>query len=290
MEQKSPDIQRCRELGEFFRRCRERTKPEDVGLPSRARARTPGLRREDVSQLAQVSISWYTWLEQGRDIHVSAPALQRICKVFSLSKPETRYAFSLAGSVPPNYDDIRTELPAHYQRVLDAIEYIPAYVVNQRWDRIGWNDAALAVLGDFSKCDLLQRNTLWRTFSDKSVREHTEDWERMAQLVLAEFVAATSSYIDEPWMKDFIAKLLAASPEFREWWPRRKLLPRHSQWTNILHPQIGKLRLEFSTYTLGGYPDLTMNLITPIAEEDTPQRLKGLIDTFKSKQKNRAAD
>jgi transcriptional regulator with XRE-family HTH domain len=175
---KRPQDGRRKELGQFLRSRRERSKPSQALLDRHPRRRTPGLRREEVAEEAGIGITWYTWLEQGRDIGVSPEVLRRLSRALSLSREETKHLFRLSGvglveDVPPLPSIVKPSL----QRVLDAMEYIPAYVHNARWDRIAWNDAALALMGDFSSDPLEQRNTVWRTFLSPDVRAYTEDWD-----------------------------------------------------------------------------------------------------------------
>ena len=247
------------------------------------RRRTPGLRREEVAQIAGVSASWYTWLEQGREIRVSVDVLGRISRALQLNGDEITYLFELAGLEAPHaLPEVVLSVNPTLQRVLDRMEFVPAYVHNHRWDRIAWNKAALALMGDFSREPLEDRNTVWRTFANPIVRAYTEDWAHIAQVVIAEFHASVSRYFDDPWLMGFVARLSEASPEFRLWWARRDVIRRREEKTVIKHATAGALHLERSIFQIPYDPGLSLVLFTPIDTENSPARLKALVESFSS--------
>ena len=281
-------ILRQKELGQFLRSRRERLVPSDALLARHPRRRTPGLRREEVAQDAGVGVSWYTWLEQGRDIRVSAEVLRRIVRALRLDREESGHVFRLAGfGVPEEPPPLASAVRPTLQRVLDAMEYIPAYVHNARWDRIAWNDAALALMGDFAQDPPEQRNTVWRTFAHPAVRAYSEDWEQVARIVIAEFNASVSQQFDDPWLMEFVDSIADRSPEFRQWWATREIIARQEGETRILHKAAGRLHLERSVFGVPYDPGLSLVIFTPLPVDDTPGRLHGLIDQFRATRKAR---
>src|SRR5260221_10102117 len=186
---------RRQQLGEFLRMRRLRLTPEEVGLAIRSRRRTPGLRREEVAGLAEVGVSWYTWLEQGREINPSQQVLERIARTLRLTEDEATYLFQIAGQSAPRRSGAEAQaVSPMLQRMLDGMENTPAYIVNRRWDRIAWNRAALALLGNFAADPLPQHNILRRVFTNPDTRRYVGNWESMAHTVLSEFHASCARF------------------------------------------------------------------------------------------------
>ena len=270
------------ELGEFLRIRREAIKPEAVGLPPRARRRTAGLRREDMVMLAGVSLSWYTWLEQGRDIRPSTAVLLGIARALRLSQDDITYMFDLAGQPRPSgFSELREHVTPALQHFLDALD-LPAYVLTERWDRIGWNVPLLALMGDFSGSPLIERNILWRAFVDLRTRSYPLDWKETARRAMAEFQASTSRYVNEPWMVEFVESMSAASPEFRTWWPQRNVLQRREKLNVIRHPEAGTMHFEHLSFNLADDPQLMMSVFTPLDLDNSPAKLRAVIARFRS--------
>jgi transcriptional regulator with XRE-family HTH domain len=253
-----------------------------MGIGPSPRRRSRGLRREEVAGIAGVGVSWYTWLEQGREIRVSSEVLRRVSKALRLNREEVLHVFGLAGLEPPEAPPPCTlTVNPTLQRVLDNLVYVPAYVHNSHWDRIAWNDAALALMGDFGSSAPEQRNTVWRTFANPEVQEYTLHWKHMAEIVVAEFNATVSRHFDDPWLMDFVLRLSAVSPYFRECWARREVIARREEKTVIKHASAGALYLERSVFQVPYDPGLSVILFTPLPTEDSPRRLRELVDEFK---------
>lgn len=175
------------ELADFLRRRRECLSPLDVGLPAGKRRRTPGLRREEVAALAGVGITWYTWLEQGRSIKVSTAFLDNVSRVLKLDEIERRHLFLLAHQRPPAMaGQAWCEVSPLVRRLLDDLTLRPAYVLNLRWDVIGWNEAAQNLFG-FEQRDASERNMLWMLFADNRLNSKIIEWLIQAPQVLASF-------------------------------------------------------------------------------------------------------
>jgi len=277
-----PHYSRHKELGDFLRSRRERILPQTVGIGPSPRRRSRGLRREEVAGIAGVGVSWYAWLEQGRDIRVSSGVLRRVSKALRLNREEVLHIFALAGLEPPEVPPpCALTVNPTLQRVLDNLVYVPAYVHNCHWDRIAWNDAALALMGDFASGSPEQRNTVWRTFANPEVFEYTRHWKHMAEVVVAEFNATVSRQFDDPWLMDFVSRLSAVSPFFRESWARREVIARREEKTVFEHASAGALHFERSVFQVPYDPGLSLIMFTPLPTEDSPARLRELVDTFK---------
>ena len=238
----SPQADRLRELGAFLRSRRERLSPADVGLAPGFRRRTPGLRREEVALLAGVGTTWYTWLEQGRDIRPSAEVLTALAETLHLDGAERRHLFILAGRpqagrLPPAPERIDEPLA----RMLESLAGHPAYVMGRRWDILAWNRAASAVFGDYGALEGDGRNIMHVLFTNARHRRMLVEWEALARSALGQFRADSAKYLGDPGFERLIALLDAASPEFRRWWPERDVLSRQSGVKRLNHPQAGPM-------------------------------------------------
>ncbi len=206
------------ELADFLRRRRESLSPLDVGLPAGKRRRTPGLRREEVAALAGVGITWYTWLEQGRDIKVSTAFLDNVSRVLKLDETERRHLFLLAHQRPPAISgQAWCEVPTLVRRLLDDLTERPSYVLNLRWDVIGWN-AAAEQLFKFEQRDPGDRNMLWMLFADDRLNRRIVGWHLQAPQVLASFRRDFARAPEDESMIGLVRALERVSSSFRTLW------------------------------------------------------------------------
>lgn len=274
-------INRREELADFLRTRRARLSPEQLGLPSGCRRRTPGLRREEVAELAEIGASWYTWLEQGRDINVSVQVLENIARALQLNADERVYLFMLTHQqLPPTPPPPQEIISPAMQEILDSFEFHPAYIVGHNEDVLAWNKAACAVFTDFSAVSERERNFVWLTFTDKQLREHTIDWEGFAQCVIAQFRADCGHYLeDDPRSQVLIEDLQRVSPEFRQWWARHDVLRKVQYVNRFNHPVVGYLALKYTGFRVEDAPDLRLAVFTPLAEANTAQKLQQLLNT-----------
>jgi len=246
-------------LAEFLRTRRERLSPEDVGLSSGGRRRTPGLRREEVALLANVGISWYTSLEQGRDAKPSEPVLEGIAEALRLSPEEEWHLFVLADRIPPPcIPPPVEEISPTLRRVLDDLRASPAYAISARGDLAHWNAAAEAVFGLSSGVPSHERNLLWQLFADPTSRERYASWEATAKMTLARFRADFARYPGDERFEDLVEDLRGESVEFREWWPRYDVAGEADGRKEIVHPDAGHIALEHTTLSPPGDPDLSI--------------------------------
>ena len=271
-------ISRRRAFAAFLRSRRERLSPSDVGLPAGFRRRTPGLRREEVALLAGVGTTWYTWLEQGRDVQPSAAVLAAIADALCLDQAERNHLFTLAGRPQPSHRSVIDEqISETLARLLASLSNQPAYVIGRRWDILMWNEAATAVFGDPGETDAVNRNIMHRVFADAEHRAALLDWEGLARGVLAQFRLDSARHLGDPAFDELIDELHAISPEFREWWPKHEVDERLSGNKTVRHPQAGLLTFEFMTLAIDDGSDMKLIVYTPLAENDSIRKVDALL-------------
>lgn len=255
-------------LGIYLKDRRAKLDPTAFGFPLKRR-RTPGLRREEVAQRANVSATWYTWLEQGRGGAPSADVLDRIARAMMLTDVEREHLFLLGLGRPP---EVRYHAPEgispRLQRVLDTLEYSPAFIRTATWDVIAWNRAAAAVLTDYSTLPDGQRNVLRMMFRDSRVRAAQPNWQSVARYVVASFRADVARAGAARNVQSLVDELCATSPEFAAMW-RDNDVRGHGDGVKVLHhPIAGPLSMEFSAFAVDGRPDLNMVIYNPATPAD----------------------
>ncbi|WP_425516714.1 helix-turn-helix transcriptional regulator [Stakelama flava] len=255
-------------LGIFLRDRRMRLDPASLGLPV-GRRRTPGLRREEVAQRANISPTWYTWLEQGRGGAPSADVLERIAAGLMLTEPERQHLHILAFGHPPEarYRAPENIITPRLQRVLDAVPASPAMIRSATWDVLAWNRAATALLMDYSQLPPDRRNILRIMFSDSRMKAAQEDWLRVARFVVGAFRADAVRAGAGAEIERLVAELSDMSPEFAMMWRDNEVLGGGEGTKRIHHPELGPLELEFSSFWVEGRSDLTMMVYTPATSE-----------------------
>jgi transcriptional regulator with XRE-family HTH domain len=267
---------RRRELGAFLRSRRERIKPEDVGLRRSRRRRTPGLRREEVAQLAGVGVTWYTWLEQGRDIHPSAQVLAAISRTLQFDTHEHSHLFTLAGL--PTASTVANQcldLCPNAVTLIDQLEPLPAAIVNDRLDLLAYNRVYASFFAGLDAIAAEDRNHLWLAFTDRSWRKVMVDWDDAVATMVAEYRAAMAQHLDEPAWTVLVARLHRVSPEFTAVWDRHDVQVVEGRRKRALHPTAGLLTLEYTNLWLGQRLGTRIVAFTP-ADELTRARLHKL--------------
>lgn len=248
---------------EFLRRCRARIKPEDVGLPAGRRTRTGGLRREDVAALSGVSASWYTWLEQGRDIRVSDDVLERVSNSLRLSAEERTYLFSLVQHRPPrlpNHTDL--EAPEDVARMIHALP-IPAVAMNLRCDVLTWNAANSALYRDYSLIPVEERNLLEILFTRPMRHMTPAQQDLMAQRLIGRLRFDYSRCADDPKFEALVLRLLARSPLFARHWRSPEFTIYSYGPHTFRHARFGLLSFEHTSYVPDGHPNIRVVICTP---------------------------
>lgn len=255
------------DLGTFLKDRRARLDPTSFGFGA-TRRRTPGLRREEVAQRANVSATWYTWLEQGRGGAPSADVLDRVARALVLNDAEREHLFLLALRRPPQ---VRSPAPGEVsprlRRVLDALEFSPALVKNTMWDIVAWNRAAAAVLTDYAKLPPKQRNIL-KLFFGLGADAKNAHWENNARLIVAAFRLETARMGVSDTVKALVDEMIATSPEFAAMWRDNEVSAFGEGTKHLAHPETGTIALDYSGFAVDGQPDLTMFVYTPATEDD----------------------
>ncbi|WP_405743533.1 helix-turn-helix transcriptional regulator [Streptomyces sp. NBC_01525] len=258
------------ELSEFLRSRRARLRPADVGLPAYGRRRVPGLRREELAQLAGVSVAYYIRLEQGRVGNVSAAVLDAIGDALRLTGAERDHLAHLARPVPrrarPAVRPQRVR-PA-FQQLLDTMEAVPAYVIGRRLDIIAWNRLACALLGDFPAQPRKERNLAWQVFLDPAARALYENWEAKAADVVGYLRRDAGRNPDDPALASLIGELSLKSDDFRRLWAAHDVQDKGFGTKALRHPLVGRLTLAYETLSLPADPG--QHLIAYHAEPGSP--------------------
>ena len=263
------------QLGTYLKDRRAKLDPAALGFPT-TRRRTPGLRREEVAQRANISATWYTWLEQGRGGSPSTEVLDRIARALLLTNVEREHLFLIALGHPPEVRYRAEEgISPRIQRVLDAMEFSPAFVKTVTWELVAWNRAAAAVFG-YNALIPEHRNILRRLFFDPQTRAAQFDWQSVARFAVAAFRAETARAGASANVKALVDELRRLSPEFEVMW-RDNDVRAHGEGTKRLrHPVAGMLALEYSAFSVDGRPDLSLVIYNPATPKDA-NRIRRLI-------------
>jgi transcriptional regulator with XRE-family HTH domain len=261
-----------KELAAFLRTRRQATRPAQVGLPAGRGRRTPGLRREEVAMLAGVSVTWYTWLEQGRRINASDDVLRAIGRALRLDDAGLEHLISLSdpGTGPVHAP---TEAPSALTRLLDALMPAPAYVLGPHWDFVGWNTAQARLYPRIEQLEAPRRNLLWVLFADPATRDLIVDWDIHARQALAEFRAATTTVRHDPAMGALVELLAEESAEFAAWWPQHDVSGFETRLRRFDHPAAGELTFEYQQLTPAEWPNLRVVAQLPVPGDDSAERL-----------------
>ncbi|MDJ0385731.1 helix-turn-helix transcriptional regulator [Streptomyces sp. G-G2] len=245
------------ELGEFLRSCRARLLPEDVGLPDYGRhRRVPGLRREELAQLAGVSVAYYTRLEQGQGQNVSAEVLDALARALRLDDTQYTHLTHLAQPKARKRRQSQSHRPEKVRpellTMLDALDGVPAYIVGRRQDVVGWNRMARAVFGDFGALPPQERNLVRLVFLDPAAAELYGDWECRACEVVSNLRLYAGQYPDDPQLSALVGELSVKNAEFRQLWAEHTVANKAHGAKQLRHPLVGALTLSFETL---GFPD-----------------------------------
>lgn len=269
------------ELSEFLRSRRARIAPESVGLPTGRRRRTPGLRREEVADLAGVGLTWYTWLEQGRDIRVSAEVLTAIARALQMEPAERAHLFRLAGHVPPALEPAADIISPRLRRVLDAWDPFPAHITGRRRDLLAWNQTSEAING-WSRLPDGRRNLVWFMFLDPHARDLLVDWEKEARLTVAAFRAEAGGDLSDPDYQELVAELLDSSPDFTVVWARQEVRGRQEALKRFQLGDLGRFDLEFTSFQVAEQPSLRLSLYTPALDGRSERTLREIVAAARS--------
>lgn len=265
-------------LGAFLRSRRERADPAHTGLPPGGRRRTPGLRREEVSLLSGVSLTWYTWLEQGRDINVSPQILLALTRALQLDEVERAHLFRLAGLPVPEPAERSLAVPAPVRTFLDTLMPNPAFVIDRCFDILAWNRAQERILGS-ALLDRPRRelNSVWMLFREPLLRRLMPEWEAEARW-LAGLLRQQAAYeLDNPRFTELVDELLATSPEFAALWKDHDVVEFRSSVRRYDHPEVGALEVSYVRMALEEAPWLSMICHFPEPGSEAESRLRKLV-------------
>jgi transcriptional regulator with XRE-family HTH domain len=256
-------------MGAYLKDRRTKLDPVALGFPAERR-RTPGLRREEVAQRANISPTWYTWLEQGRGGAPSADVLDRIARALMLTEVEREHLFLIGLGRPPEARYRKNDgVTPRLQRVLDALGSTPAVIRTATWDVVAWNRAATVMLMDYGSLPPEQRNILRFIFLDPRARAAQYDWESVARFALASFRADAARAGAVAEVESLVEELCRLSPEFRAMWRDNEVRgARHEAVKHMRHPILGPIAFEFSTFAVDGRTDLTMVVHNPVTPKD----------------------
>ncbi|MFI5672096.1 helix-turn-helix domain-containing protein [Streptomyces sp. NPDC051704] len=271
------DVRR-HELAEFLRSRRERITPEQVGLVRGRRRRTPGLRREEVAQLSAVGVTWYTWLEQAREIQVSPQVLDALARALLLDASERTHLFALAGTLDPAPHAPCPSVTPALRAMLDQLGPIPACIQNSRYDILAYNSTYGRLLCDLDALPPEDRNCLWLAFTNADWRASMADVAEVNRTIVAKFRAAMAEHLAEPAWKALLARLEARSPEFRELWARHEVLGLGAKTKYVRNAHVGLLHLEHTNLWLGPAAGPRLVTMVPVDESSRAalERLAGL--------------
>jgi transcriptional regulator with XRE-family HTH domain len=261
---------RQKELAQFLRSRRERLKPAAAGLPSGRRRRTPGLRREEVAELAGIGTGWYTFLEQGRDVRPSEGALRRIAGALQLDRAEKKYLLDLALECVPSSrgDEV---VPPVLRRVVRSTTG-PALILGQRWDLLDWNEGANAVWD----LDYIRDRNVLRSCFTPEARALYPNWACRARQLVTVFRALNAARLRDPWILSVVDGLRERSSDFRVFWAEQSVSEENSGHVTLDHPFVGRLQFNFAILSPRDNPSLGVDVFSCDGDE-TSNRLRELI-------------
>ena len=262
-------------LGSYLKDRRAKLDPAAFGFPPKRR-RTPGLRREEVAQRANISPTWYTWLEQGRGGAPSADVLDRIARALMLTDVEREHLFLLGLGRPPEVRYRKDEgVTPRLQRVLDVLEPCPALIRTAIWNVVAWNRAATVMLTDYGSLPPEKRNILRFIFLDPKVRAAQDDWDSVARFVVGAFRVDAARAGAAAEVEPLVDELCRLSPEFKAMWRDNDVRSHGEAVKHIRHPVLGPIAFEYSAFAVDGRPDLSMVVYNPATPDDA-QKIRSL--------------
>jgi transcriptional regulator with XRE-family HTH domain len=232
-----------------------------------------------VAAIAGVGTTWYTWLEQGRDVRASLDVLEALARALRLTPAERSHLITLGrGELPPPPPPEREGVSPTLRRLIENLGPSPAYLLGRRWDLLVWNRAYTAVFGDVSRLPPGKRNAVWLTLVDPARRQLFPDWEQGARRLVARFRADHAEHVGDPSFEKLVDALLEASPEFRSWWPRHEVLASGEGRKEVLHPVVGRLVFEHAVFRHAETPQQRLLIYSPLPDAGTPAKLARLLE------------
>jgi transcriptional regulator with XRE-family HTH domain len=258
---------RRQELASFLRSRRERISPEQAGLPLTRRRRTPGLRREEVAHLAGMGVTWYTWLEQGRDIKVSEQVLAAVAGTLRLDPYERAHLYALAGHPPPPREHDSAAIPSALLVMMRRLEPIPAALINARFDLLAYNRTYERLVGGVDELPFEDRNWLVLMFTSPRWRATMLDWEDAATRLVGRFRSGMAEHAAESGWKGLVRRLRQESPDFARLWEQHEVRGPENFTKRFLHPEAGLLTLDYTQLSFGERSAIKLATYTPVDDE-----------------------
>jgi transcriptional regulator with XRE-family HTH domain len=260
------------ELGRFLKARRARLSPGDFGMPPGSRRRTPGLRREEVALLAGVGVTWYTWLEQGRQINASMQVLDAVARTLRLDRAEREHLYRLAEATPLRGECARLVIPDTLREIVHSLEPLPASLINSRFDILMSNLASEELFWDWHTMPCIHKNTLWCCVTEPSARAKFPEYDSQVRYMVARLRAAYGRHVGDPDWEEDIRRLASLSREFAELWARHEVAEAEPRTLTYLHPRAGSLSLAVSELNLPDLPEARIVVYTP-RDADTRSRM-----------------
>ncbi len=269
VDKRDKSDKRRKELGEFLQAIRKRGTPEAFGFPAGPRRRIKGLRREEVSQLAGISTTWYTWIEQGRDVSMSTDVVLKLAQALKLTKTERAYLFDLAGRRDPQGHIQEEDLASATLTELLSNIQIPAYILGSTWNVLAWNSEAETLFLDwFTHDSAVAPNLLRLVFTHENAKEFIVDWEARSRRLVAEFRADCRSRLEEPELQSLVNELSLSSSAFEQFWKQHDVLQRQGGLREFHHPTRGLLRYQQVTLRPVDQEQLKLVMLSPVNPDD----------------------
>jgi len=268
---------RLKTLSDFLKSKRSKILPDSVGLIAGNRRRTPGLRREEVAQLAGISTTWYTWLEQGRDIRISASVLDCIANALQLTTDERKYVFALAlesGSAATLPKEELTEISTPLKMIMNELRFSPTIITDRRYFIVGWNEAASHVFLDFDQVPAEDRNMIRLLFTRKELQRLAVNWDHFIRGFLAIFRAYYGQYMEDPWYDQFIEEMKLVHPDFDHLWQQSEVKSAPEVLIEFRHAKVGKMLFNLTSLQVQGDSDLRCSIYTPADDSTTKHKLQ----------------
>lgn len=263
---------RREQIRELLRAARGRIDPAEVGLPGSQKRRSPGLRREDVAVLAGVSVKWYTWLEQGREINFSADVLERVATVLRLAEPERAYLFALIQWRAPTRTPSPSELSEPFWQTMQFVP-VPLLVMTLRWDILAWNPLLVRVFRDYSKVPEADRNLLRIILTDRKYQNEPR-YDSMLRRLIGEFRVDFGQCAGDPAFEQLIGDLKRVVPGFERRW-RDVEFCSGQRIAVVRHPELGELTFDRVSYVLEGSTPLRVLMFVPF-DSTTARTVAGI--------------
>jgi transcriptional regulator with XRE-family HTH domain len=262
-EKLKPTERRREELGQFLRTRRARLTPEEFGMPAGPRRRTPGLRREEIALLAGVGTTWYTWLEQGREINVSIQVLDAIARTLKLDQAERQHLYILAEAVPVLVSTTRCAVPEAIREIVCSLDPLPAVVTNGRFDSLTANDAYLDLFSDWHESPCSHRNGLWCCLTEPLSRDKFPQYDAEMRYLVARMRSSYARHIGDPDWEEDIRRLSLLSPEFAELWALHEVADPEPRTRTYRHPVAGPLTFTVSELEIPASAPARLVVYTP---------------------------